>query len=1694
MPSTYTTNNGIEKIGTGEQSGTWGDTTNLNFDILDQALDGQISITATDTGSAGSPNTLPITDGSISDGRNRLIIITDGGDLGGSVYYQLTPADAEKIIFLRNDLSGSQDLILFQGTYNASRDLIVPAGKDVIIKFSGGGTSNAVVAPVFADLSLDAATIASVDINGGTIDGVTIGTNAVATDIRVDNLQLDGNTLSSTDTDGNVVIAPNGDGDVQLDADTIRVGDSNTDVTITTNGTGDLTLNTNGGTNSGSIEIQDGANTNIIVTANGTGKLELANGDITTSAASGSDAAGQDLTIQAGASTGNAAGGDMIFQTTPAGAGSGSVLNSYTTVLTLTDDSKLQIGTSTAVDSILDEDTMSSDSPTALATQQSIKAYVDSQVGTVDTWSEVLANGNTSGATDAVITAGQKITTDTIDETTADAGVTIDSVLLKDSRAQVAGIDASDGTTAINIADSTGAVDIDTSLNVDGTATVDALTVEGNGSFFTLDNGSNNATLSNTNGNVTLSFDASDAGRNYIIQANALNAFRVATGGDVSFYEADGSSVKMAWDASTEGLVIGDSTADTVLHLKDNLNPEAVFTASMSTTTLTVTAVSSGTIAVGQRVFGAGVLPNTKITALGTGTGGTGTYTINQSQTQASATLRSISDIRNTLRFEDTDTTAATGAALGVIEFESADTNSPGLKAFMGAFNTDSSPDAHLSFGTASGTDDATQRMKIANNGDISFYNDSGEAKLFWDASNERLGVRNVSPGEAIDVTGTVKSDGLRVDGDTVLNENDASVLTLMRDGGTDANTVMRFQQSSYDTYVGADGSGDFVVGNALDLSNNARFKVTQGGDVNFFNDPADPNVLGSYWDASELAWYLKDGVELRFGDDADFRIEHTGSANLIDAGTNTLLIQGATVVLEDTDGNDFLSATTDSVTIKSNATIEGTGPALRMKETDVTDKNTRIVTSGGQLYIQTADDAFTGLTNRIILDHSSGDIKFKESNGTDDYMHYDAGSGIVFNQAGESRNFVIETVTYSNTFYVDGADDRVGILTSDPQYRLDVNGDLNAHEYHNAEVRSNYRPRINIDFINSRQVYGFLQQGRSSSATYWSSEQHLSSVNLCKGSNATENTNELEITNGYYNRGTATNNNATAPDSSTTASTFVEDSTLGTHDVYQFSSGLSIENNAKYTASVFIKSDDKTYMTFSMAAYSTSWVAIVVNLSTGAIVTTDDDGSNSTYVSSSITSYPNGWYRISVTGTMDNTAQYILVGGATAASPTFTTYGRESYTGNGTDEYQTWGWQLEFGENMTAYNFSNEDQKTLKRFQTTLKSLGSNRTRLDHHPVTREVRGALIEESSTNLFTQSEQFHTSPWANNVMNFENNTAIAPDGTLTADKIIPTASGSYLNDDSTLSSGTTYTQSVYAKAAGMRYLQIAPSTGFGTNYQNYDLYGGNVATGNTGGYASIEDVGNGWYRCILTMTATVNGQGRMLFACSSTDSGRVSATGVDSYKGVLLWGAQFEAKSCVTSYIKTTGSAVTRGVDTVRINSGILEPGAAGQIQVDQGTLFLDFEANPHRGIYGSFGAGIGNGSSTYLAIGYDTGSAGYMQPTHGSLPSANAPTGNRLKCGMRWVDTELESASSPIRGTTAQYAANGSVGSEETVGGLTFLQRLTDYGSNEIQALELSVGYSTFSSSNKKDGWVRSIKYYDADIGSTALQNLTEID
>jgi len=178
MASTYTVNLGIEKIGTGEQSGTWGNTTNTNFDLIDQAVNGAVTVTLASAGTSGSPNSLVITNGAASDGRNKFIEFNDGGDLGATAYVQLDPNDAEKIVHMRNSLSGGRSVIVFQGTYNASNDFEIPNGKDVVLKFDGAGAS-ATVTDVFTDLQTTGLTVTGTTSLAGasTTADITFGDN-----------------------------------------------------------------------------------------------------------------------------------------------------------------------------------------------------------------------------------------------------------------------------------------------------------------------------------------------------------------------------------------------------------------------------------------------------------------------------------------------------------------------------------------------------------------------------------------------------------------------------------------------------------------------------------------------------------------------------------------------------------------------------------------------------------------------------------------------------------------------------------------------------------------------------------------------------------------------------------------------------------------------------------------------------------------------------------------------------------------------------------------------------------------------------------------------------------------------------------------------------------------------------------------------------------------------------------------------------------------------------------------------------------------------------------------------------------------------------------------------------------------------------------------------------------------------------
>jgi hypothetical protein len=244
MASTYTQNAGIEKPGTGDQSGTWGVTTNTNFDIIDRAVHGQVTIS-----SIAGNTVLTTSDGALSNGIAPVIILT--GSPGATFELRVTPTDQKKHYTIKNETDGACRVIYQGVTYSTSNGVEIAANSTQAVTGDGGGGSG-----VFKSLTPSTDLINDLTPQlGGDLDVVTH--DIVSTSNR------------------NIDLVPHGTGDVTLQADTVQVGDSNADATITSNGTANLILSTNGGTNSGTITIEDGVNNDISVTPNGTGSVIL---------------------------------------------------------------------------------------------------------------------------------------------------------------------------------------------------------------------------------------------------------------------------------------------------------------------------------------------------------------------------------------------------------------------------------------------------------------------------------------------------------------------------------------------------------------------------------------------------------------------------------------------------------------------------------------------------------------------------------------------------------------------------------------------------------------------------------------------------------------------------------------------------------------------------------------------------------------------------------------------------------------------------------------------------------------------------------------------------------------------------------------------------------------------------------------------------------------------------------------------------------------------------------------------------------------------------------------------------------------------------------------------------------------------------------------------------------------------------
>jgi hypothetical protein len=1059
MPSTYTVNLGIEKPATGEQSGTWGDTVNDNSNILDEAINGVVSITLASAGSSGSPNSITITNGALSTGRNKWIEFTDGGDLGAAAYVQLTPNDAEKICFIRNSLTASRSIFLFQGTYNASNDLEIAAGTDVVVKFNGGGTG-ATVVNVYANLKVDGIVATTADINGGTVDGTVIGgaaaaaltattvvantslniagTTTISSVLDEDNMASDSATALATqqsikayvdsqvgtvDTLSEILANGNTTGATDIDVDgaqKVQFRDAAIYINSSVDGQLDIVADT---------EIQIAATTidiNGAIVASGdisAASLDIS-GNVDIDGITNLDVVDIDGAVQIDAAL-TVGVDDTGYDVKFFGATGGKYMlwNQATDTLDVVGSIEFDSLSGTgavAITDIKDEDNMASDSATALATQQSIKAYVDAQVGSFDTLAEVLANGNTTGANDIAFTDSAKITA--TGDMTLDA---VGNIILDADSGEIEFKDG--GTTFGNIAKSGNDLRINQSIQDgdivfrgnDGGSIITALTLD-----------LSEAGAATFNSSITIP--------DYIYHTSDDNTYFGFPGGDeFELITAAQSRIKLVGSGTTfneggndkdfrvESAVASDSFfvdgASGYVGIND-ISPSAQLDLNTSSGLMTILNSShvnggyvrfekSGVV-YGDLGNGAQIVSGGATTAFGMNTRGTGDLLLaTNGVTRAS--------LQNGGAF--TTTPAAGGHAVfnegGVdADFRVESDGNPNMLFVDGGNNR---------VGVGVEAPEAVLHIEARANGSgIGFYVDTntraGGETYFY------LG-RDVAPNLTIDT-----SENITFNGSTVFNEASADVdFRVESDTNTHAlfvdagNNVIGTGTSSPATYVGTGGLA--VKGSTVSDLSLVSGGIASGNNshqMRYWNDTGTAyeiartrvNVGAGQVNRGEYQFSVNNGGGLRQwldvdyqgnvrfnegGNDSDFRVESDTNANalLVDASLSHVGINRA-------------ASSVVALSINSTATDSSTYALEACNSSNATKFHVR---SDGHSVFYKTGNAFGFVHN------TDGGITTTP----------DVGGHAVFNEAGVDADFRVESDANTHTLFVDAEYSRVSINTT---------------------------------------------------------------------------------------------------------------------------------------------------------------------------------------------------------------------------------------------------------------------------------------------------------------------------------------------------------------------------------------------------------------------------------------------------------------------------------------------------------------------------------------------------------------------------------------------------------------------------------------------------------------------------------------
>jgi len=197
--------------------------------------------------------------------------------------------------------------------------------------------------------------------------------------------------------------------------------------------------------------------------------------------------------------------------------------------------------------------------------------------------------------------------------------------------------------------------------------------------------------------------------------------------------------------------------------------------------------------------------------------------------------------------------------------------------------------------------------------------------------------------------------------------------------------------------------------------------------------------------------------------------------------------------------------------------------------------------------------------------------------------------------------------------------------------------------------------------------------------------------------------------------------------------------------------------------------------------------------------------------------------------------------------------------------------------------------------------------------------QGLLVEsEARTNLFHHSAGFDNSAWTKSRANITTNDGLAPDGTNGAQRLTSTAStfDGAVRQSVSYNAGDVLSFSVYARAGDRPFLFLRERARGFPKDSYFDLSAGVMASVNSAHTAQMLDMGNGWYRCSITVEASQTATTGFEIYNSQENLNTASAQPGYTY----IWGAQLEVGRAPSSYIPTQATPATRAAETLTLQA------------------------------------------------------------------------------------------------------------------------------------------------------------------------------